>query len=727
MVFRALLLASCLARSSASAQGIAAPRADTLQYETAALRALIEEAAAINRRVPEQLGGYRAQLESEVSIGNRRSEGMEMAVQLEQIASELTWDRSGAYTQVVTGYRSQSIGASFATLGFFRVGWAIPSLYGNRLALLFGRDTSEAVRRRRDRRGGDPMYAVHPLADDRDGFYRYSGGDTVVTMHVDGRQIPIVRVGVTLRDDVPDRTVVFVGELDLDASRRQLVRLRGHFAVVGGPKPKFDLLREARLQGVAYVEAVNAEIDGSFWLPAYQRFEAHATSNLVGEGRAIFRIITRYRDREFLPPPEGVLVGSASDTLAVKPFRLRVLPADTVSAYRDWQSELGAATADVSAEDFNDIAPRAWRADGPPRFSVETERLLDVMRADRIQGVFTGVGTVYRFRDAAPGWTFRTAAGYAWHERTARGRAVMEYRRGRTTTALRAVRSLDLTNDFRNPYDSGSTIAALLGSDDYDYVDRRSLQLQLVRRLGMANAGNLRLESGFVQDAAPAQHWDESPIGWGGPFRANRALQSGRYYRNAAILEWSPDVTLEFLRTGLGLRFSYERADGALSYQRAEGRFTWRTNAGKFAFGSRLDVGITNPDAPPQQLFELGANQNLPGYGYKEFAGDQAAVLRGQAFYGFGVLGAPIRLTPRLWLPPAAPGLALGVQAGYTRASTADALATVQALGSESTGHVRSSVALTLRIFGQSLGVGVARPLDYPEGWRWVFEFGQRF
>lgn len=702
------------------------PAPDSLQYATPALRVLVAEAAAMNRRVPAGLGGYRARLESEISIGSRRSEGMEMAVQLEQIASVLAWDRRGEYEQVVTGYRSQSLGANFATLGFFRVGWAIPSLYGNRLALLFGRDTSEAVRRRRDRRGGDPLYAIHPLADDRDGYYRFSGGDTVVAMHVDGRHIPIVRVDVSVRDDVPTRSVVFVGELDLDASRRQLVRMRGHFAVVGGPKSRFDLLRDARLQGVAFVEAVNAEVDGAFWLPAYQRFEAHATSNMIGEGRAIFRIITRYRDREILPAPSDVVVGSVGDTLEVQTFRLRVQPAESLSAYRDWRSDMGEASAGVSAEDFEDVAPARWRPDGAPRFNVETERLLDVLRMDRIQGVFTGIGAVYRFRDAAPGWTVRSAAGFAWQEQAVRGRAVVEYRRGRTTTALRAVRSLDLTNDFRNPYDSGSTTAAFFGRDDYDYVDRQSLQLHVARRFGSRLDGALRVETGFVQDRDPAVHLRESPVGLGQPFRPNRAVVGGRYYRNATVLEWNPDVALEFLRTGVGARLSYERADGELRYQRAEGRFTVRANAGPFAVGSRLDVGIVSPDAPPQQFLELGANQNLPGYGYKEFAGDQAAVLRGQAFWGFGILAAPLRVTRRLWLPPLAPGLALGLQAGYVRASTPTALATTQLLGSAPTGHVRSSASLTLRVLGQSLGLGIARPLDYPAAWRWVLEFGQR-
>ncbi len=719
-----MLFALLLAFAADTALAPSAP--DTAQYSTRALREVVDRAVETNRRVPPTLGGYRAQLESEISYGNRRSERMEMAVSIEQVASTLTWDRTGSYEQVVTGYRSQAIGAGIATLGFFRNGWAIPSLYGNRLALLFGRDTSESVRRRRDRRGGDPLYAIHPLAEDRDTYYRYSGGDTVVVLRVDGREIPIVRIVVELRDDVPDRSVVFLGELEVDVARHHLVRMRGFFAVVGGPKPRFDLLREARLQGIAFVEAVNAEVNGAYWLPAYQRFEAHATSNTVGEGRAIFRILTRYRSRTLLPAPDEVVIGSPEDTLVVRPFRLLVRAADSLSAYRDWQSELGQATAQVNAEDFNDVAPDRWRADGPPRFSIETERLLDVFRMDRVQGVFTGIGAVVRFRDAAPGLTVRGAAGYAWSEDAVRGRVVTELRRGRTTTALRASRSLDLTNDFRNPYDSGSTTAALFGRDDYDYVDRWSAGAQVQRFVGREQGALVRIEAALTEDRAAFVHILRSPVGLGRDFRENRPVAAGTYVRSVMTYEWRPDISLEFLRPGMGARVIYERGDGDLEYQRVEGRFTARANRGPFVLGARIDAGMTTPDAPPQQLFEIGKNQNLPGYDYKQFAGDQAAVVRAQVLWGSGLWGAPIRLSPRLWLPPPAPALALGVQAGWTRASTAAAASTVTLLGSTPTGHVRSSGSLTLRFFGGAVGFGAARPLDYPGQWTWVVEFGQR-
>jgi len=383
-------------------------------------------------------------------------------------------------------------------------------------------------------------------------------------------------------------------------------------------------------------------------------------------------------------------------------------------------------SAEVSAEDFNDVAPDRWSTAGPPRFSIETERLGDVIRADRIQGLYTGIGAVLRYRDAAPGLAIRGAVGWSWYERTVRGRSVLEYRRDRNLWAVRAQRSLDLTNDFRNPYDSGSTLGALLGRDNYDYLDRKSIAAQWLRFIGLDQRTQLRLETGCAVDADVQMNLTRSPLGLREDFRPNRPVQDGSYVRNAVILEYRPDVALEFLRTGLGARLHYERADGELDYQRAEARLTVRTNKGPLSLGARLDLGITDPEAPPQQLFELGRNQNLPGYDYKQFAGDQAAVFRALALWRLPYLGAPLRLTNRFWLPPIAPAVALSLQSGWSRASTPAALATVTSLGSAPTGHPRTTVSLTMRFVGGAIGVGVAKPVDHAGPARFILEFGQR-
>src|SRR5262249_46917055 len=145
-----------------------------------AVHALVEEVARLNRLVPPALGRYHAKLESEIMLGLHDGGGREMAFSLEQIASDLTWARTGEFAQHVTGYRTETFGFA-ALIGLFRNSWFVPSLYGNRLALMWGADPG----RRRD----TTYYAVHPLADDRERFYRFSGGDTVEVLHLDNRDI----------------------------------------------------------------------------------------------------------------------------------------------------------------------------------------------------------------------------------------------------------------------------------------------------------------------------------------------------------------------------------------------------------------------------------------------------------------------------------------------------------------------------------------------------------
>lgn len=762
---------------------------DTSTYSTPAVRALVTEASRLNNRVPPTLGKYHATLESEISYGAREASGSEVSVSIEQVASALAWARTGDFEQHVTGYRSQSVGPQLATLGFFRYPWAVPSLYGNRLALLFGRDTA----RRTGGRGAPPSgrgsasgggsggapgagrgrgappsggvqggeriggprnlqgttFTVHPLATDRERIYRYSGGDTVERLLVGDRQIRIVKIEVRPRANLPPHTAVFSGEVDLDVDRKHVVRMRGSFAMTGDPPSgPLGLLKPAQLEGAVFVELVNGEVNQEYWLPSYQRFEAQAKVALFGDSKAVFRIVSRFRNYVITPPESTVLVAgpvglavSAMDTLKARPHLFSIAPHDSLASFDRWREDMGAVTGLLSSEDFNDVAPGRWRVDGPPLITVQAEELRDLVRFNRVEGLFTGLGVSARMRDAAPGLTLRAVGGWAWSERTPRGRASAELRRDSWTYALRAGRSLDLTNDFRNPLDSGSSIGALLGADDYDYVDRTSAVASAVRVFGKRTA-LARFEFGWADDRAIVNHVTRGPLG-GQPYLPNRGVDGGNWIRSALTLVWHPDASAEFMRPGFGAALSYLRGDGQLNFQRAELRLSARTNADRWTFASRLDAGVVLGDPPPQQLFELGQTENLPGYAYKEFAGNQAAVLRSIAMYRLNLMTAPIRVTQRYWIPAPAPALSVSLQGGWTGASGDAARAAIARLGSRAvsdpgssglsapvsvvTGNARASVAAGIRFFGGGVGISLARPIDRVAKWRGQVDFGQLF
>lgn len=715
---------------------------DTATYESARLKVIVEEAVLANRRVPPALGSYTAQVESEIAIGSKRPDKGELSFSVEQVASTLTWDRTGAFEQRVVGYRSQALGLQFATVGLFRNAWAVPSLYGNRLALLFGRDTSERgppVGRGRSARA--TAFAIHPLAEDRERVYRYRGGDTVVTLRMNDREIPIVRVEVDVRPDVPRETVVFTGELDLDAVRQQIVRMRGYFSRVGGPANRTGLLGAARLQGIAFVELVNSELDQSYWLPSYQRFEAQATAPFIGDARAVLRIVSRFRNYEIRAPDGeavmGISITGPSDTIRVREHRLTFAPADSMKHFTGWRAELGAASSVVAATDFDDVAPNSWRPTGPPLTTLRPERVDDVVHVNRIEGVWTGLGLTRQFREQMPGLTVRAIAGYAWSEQTARGRAIAEYMRGRMRYGVRAGRSLDITNDFRVAFDSGNATNAIVGVDDYDYVDRRSAMISAARIVHRRFGSAIRVDLGVADDRNARPSMERGLIGRR-RFRDNRQVQEGRYARTALTVDWRPDVNGELMRVGYGGRAYYERGDGDLSYQRVEVRAAMRWNSGRVTVAARGDAGhVFGRVLPPQQILELGSSEALPGYGFKEFAGDRAALFRGVVMYRFNRWNVPLRITRRLWLPSPSPALSAGVQAGWTEISSDAARVAIEQLGvvdpnqlalwrpvSRASDGVRATVTGGVRFFGGAVGVLLARPLDHGGKWRLLVTFG---
>ena len=724
-------------------QGVAPASVDSV-YSTPRVRQLVERASISNRRVPEGLAGYDARVESEMSFIARQPDGIEQTFTVEQAATTVHWDRSGQFEQRVVGYRSQSVGVTISAVGLFREAWVVPILYGNRMTLLFGLQDSTRRKSSSQRRRADAVIAVHPFADDRDRLYRFSGGDTVVTIRPGGREIPIVRVHVEpYGDRLTREATAFRGDIELDEQRAQIVRMRGYFETVGPRAKGRSQLIASQVEAIAYLELENGEFEGHFWLPTYQRIEAQASISLLGDQRAVFRVISRFRNMT-VTPPRSVPTALVDDSLRVTKHRLTFAPRDSIDQFADWSRDIGASTANTAADDFLDVAPDSWRPTGPPIVRLRFQEPTDLFHYNRIEGAYAGVAGEVKLRDASPGLVARGNVGWAWAEQTIRGRVSLERQRGSWWPYVRAGRSLDVTNDFREPFDSGSTLGALFSVDDYDYVDRRSAMIGLTRYANRRRTVRVRLEGGIGSDqyvAAQREHGPFTPGDSG--FRFNRGVDNGRYTIASMKVELHPDVNAAFVRPGIGATVQAEAATGDLAWRRAELRIIARRMFGRFIYAAQANAGVVVGDSiPPQQLFEIGENQNLPGYGYKEFAGNQAAVIRGLVMYPLPLWRAPIRLG-RFVLPSVGPTLSFGAQGGWSAATNDAARSAILRLGtvvdsvlgrpeavacapvSRPTDGFKSSIDFRLRFLGGALSIGAARATDHHESWRFVVGFAQ--
>lgn len=716
-------------------------------YATPALRDLVARAAERNDQVPPSLAAYHAEAESEIAVLARHADGEESAVSIEQARNDVRWTRPGDYEQQVTGYRARQAGPSLSALAVLRTAWTIPLLYGNRLSLFFGADSSSGILRD-DVGDGAPLApgetrALHPFARGRARAYRFSGGDTIAVLRTGQRDIAIVRILVDpLPADSP--VVVFRGEIDLDAGRAEIVRMRGQF-LTGAGDARRGLLS---VRVMAYVDLESVEVDGRYWLPRSQRIEKHVDIGALAEGRTVFRIVTRFRNHVVTSTPASPMrVAPAADTPVLTTPQVHRL---TVAAGADdgpahaWWAPLGSSTAALRGDDFADLARTGASR---PTWALQAQRLADVVHFNRVEGWSTGAAVVIVPGARAPGVTVRANAGWSWTQETVRGRveAVRAPAAANREAGARLARMLDVTNDFTAPRDSGgSVLAALVGRDDYDYVDRTSAMAWIAWDL-VPRRASLRVESGFAADRSALARLTRGVVRGDEPLGPNRGVDPGNYVGAAVSAEWEPAVNASPLATGVGARLRMELAAGQLAWQRSTLQLTARRETGPFAAAIRVDGGwLASRRPPPQQLFELGGGPVFPGFAYKEFAGDRALVTHARVNYRLPVLGAPLRIRHCTCLPAPAPALAVTLHAATLRASSPAALAAIARLGSgeDRVGYARvrvgagtplsrptdgwqSSLEVGLTGFGGALTVGAARVLQPDRPWRLAVALGQ--
>jgi hypothetical protein len=698
-----------------------------------ALSQFIAEAATVNSQIPDRLQAYRARVETEMALALLDSGKHERTAQIEQIASDVRFRNPDRYDQRVIGYRNQSVGPTFSLMSIFG-GWTTPTLYGNHLQLgvTSATSTNRAINPR------NASLAIHPLAQNRDTYYMYAGGDTAVTLFsTSGRRIPLARIRVTPRPDAPGDAILFYGDMYLDADRKQIVRMRGR--IVELKDGKVTLKSGSKIPGVSgasFVELVNVEVNGEYWLPAYQRTEFQARLAFFGEFRTLVRIVSRFYDIR------------ANDSTWTGPeappgiqHNLTFASGSQQQRYDDWQSPLGSASTDAYFAEFDDLAPDSWRTESARGLKLTPRTLGEVVRFNRIEGLFTGISASHQFGNSNTP-IVRGSIGYAWSEKVARGMFGVQRTLGRTTTGVKAERALVHTNDFQPPLSYGSTLTALFGSqDDFDYLDRRSATAYASRSFGAQRQSSMRIEIGPGSDHAVEQNISKGLyIAKNAGFRPNRGIRPGDYFRTTASIEIDPQVSGLFVDRGVGLSLYYDRADGNLKWQRVEVRTAARREVGPFQIYARGDAGALLGNPVPQQMFELGGDLGLSGFDYKEFAGDRAALVRAVIGYTFPILRAPIRLPSALVLPGLAPGVAAGVHGGWAEVSGDEARQALNELGtrtdpatgssvplSQPTNGMRASAEFLATFFSGALAIGVTRPLDESRKWKFTWRIGQGF
>ena len=722
--------------SAVSVAGLEAQTTDSASRRppSPALQALLAEASAVNLQIPERLRAYRARIETEMSLVLLDSGGRERTAQLEQIESDVRFRNPNRYDQRVIGYRSQSVGPTFSLMSIFG-GWTTPTLYGNRLQL----GVTSATASNKTINPGSASFAIHPLAANRNSYYVYKGGDTAVTLFsTSGRKIPLARIRVSPRPDAVGDAVLFYGDMYLDADRKQIVRMRGRMVEL--KNGKVTIKSGSRLPGVSgasFVELVNVEVNGEYWLPAYQRTEIQARIGFFGDFRTIVRVVSRFYD---IRANDSTWTGPEA-SLGVA-HNLTFASGASQQRFNDWHEPIGSASSDAYYGAFDDLAPDAWSKVGDAGVRFTPRSLGEVFRFNRVEGVFTGVAAEHRLSGAPAGTSVRGSVGYAWAEQTARGMLGVQRTLGRTTTGIRAERTLAHTNDFQLPLSFGSTLSALFGSvDDFDYLDRRGVTLSVAQTLGAQRRSVARLEFGPAEDRAVQRNISQGVyVAKEGGFIVNRGIEEGSYFRTVADLQINPQVSGMFVDRGVGAQLHYERADGNLSWQRIEARLAARREVGPFQLYARGDVGILPGTPVPQAIFEIGSEQGLSSYGYKDFAGDRAAIVRTVLGYTLPILRAPLRLPGQFILPGLAPGVAAGVHGAWTEISSAEARAAVLKLGvtpgvgdapdialSRATGGVRASAEFLATFFSGALAFGVTRSIDHPDKWRFTGRIGQGF
>ena len=446
---------------------------------TPALCRLVAQAAAVNA-VPGRLASYAARVELEASVISVKDEVVDGPTAVQQVATDVSWERNGPFTQRAVGARSRFSAVPISGMRYLLLGWIVPLTYGDRFPVFgkqSGGDVAVAAPPDVD---PDLVYAVHPLATDRERFYRFVRADTLDVKFPDGITRPVIRVRVTPIRIPTDRRLLVDGDIDLDLATLQTTAIRARLLATGEPYRIQGVLGSLHIPSSYFIELVNTPDSAGTWLPATQRFEWQGKPKGIEGASPALRITSRFRDLTATHLAPG-----ASATFDDRPrFQLRTAPHDSLQKFSAWSSPLGEATVRFRNADFFGLNPDRPMLVGPSRvLFLKAGYREDIVRFNRVEGIYTGIPVTYIPGDRLRNTFFHANAGVAWWTGDVKYDVAAGWDNGQTRVELLGGRYLSATNKFRTQFDSYA-LGALLSRDNWDYVDRYRITARFIERLG---------------------------------------------------------------------------------------------------------------------------------------------------------------------------------------------------------------------------------------------------
>ena len=560
---------------------------------------------------------YQARAEGHIYFYLERDDGGDpVPMRVDQVAVDLYRGPGGRTRQIVRGLRRQELLPVKDFRYYVDRLTAVQNGFGNRISIGQGYDVRDVP---------------HPLGYESEALYRYRIVDwiemTAGTMHA---PIRVYEVEVRpRREDVP----AFVGSIFLEATTGALAEMAFSFTPASYIDPRNDRI---------HVRLEHSLWEDTLWLPYRQEVEVRREMpELDLPVGTVIRAILEVPEYDFEPD-------LPADFFSGPPVTLARYDAADSSQFReglmDRMAEVGLSP--VSLAGIEAEARRIAReqvVSGLPRTRLYADRFSSLLRANRAEGVHTGMGVSLAPR---PYLKLDGMAGYGFASRKVSATVRARWSSGDATTLATVMLHGNQLRDA-GPRSGASpalnTLSTLIRNLDYtDPYFATGARLAFDYRFGDGDA-SIRLAGGWEDFGAPGDPW-AGGLGAHDRVRPLRPAEAGGFTSGGggftrqwgSLSTWGAEV-------GLNGRVGRWRGSGSGTIT---GRVDARVATRDLGRQARLSIeaGASRGTVPHQLHFFLGGRGTLPGHPFRAYGGRQFILARGEA--SFTVL--PVWLATRI-------------------------------------------------------------------------------